>query len=69
MTNALPQTRPLLASFEEEIPEPVATKVAEYDEARMILLVDGAPALLERGLTPAGGTRITRVGQETVDDD
>ena len=69
MTNLTKTMRPLLTYFEEEIPAQKSALTTEYDESRMILLVDGKPACLEPGLTLAGSTKLTRVGQETVDDD
>jgi len=69
MTSSLTQLRPLLSFFEEEIPEQITATAIEYDETRMILLTDGKPALFEPGLVLSGSTKITRVAQETVDDD
>lgn len=69
MTSADSKIRPLLASFEEAVPEQTVTRVFEYDETRMILLADGRPALFEPEVALAGSTKITRVRQETVDDD
>jgi hypothetical protein len=69
MTNSPTKLRPLLSYFEEVIPEQVTAKAIEYDETRMILLADGEPALYEPGLVLSGSTKMTRVAQETVDDD
>lgn len=69
ITNERFKVRPLLTCFEEEIPEQATTQVIEYDETRMILLADGKPALFAQGLTLNGATKLTRVNQETVDDD
>lgn len=61
--------RPFLSQFEIEIPpeEKSAYKIS-YDADRMILMIDGAPAVERPDLLRDPQTRKTFIAQETTDD-
>lgn len=61
--------RPFLTRYEVDIPQCLPAREVEYDESRMILTVGGEPVDSALSLSLPGGTRYTRVGQETTDDD
>ena len=60
--------RPFLAQYEVEIPQSSPTGKIEYDESRMILLVDGNPAANASDLIVPNMTKDTFVRVETTDD-
>ena len=61
--------RPFLARYEVEIPQPASAGRLRYDEAAMILMAGDVPAASVPPPNLPGATRLTRVGQETTDDD
>lgn len=62
--------RPLLSRYEVEITQQPARGRVEYDDAAMILTVDGKPAVNAPSTpVPPKPTRLTFVGAETTDDD
>lgn len=69
-TNRGAKLRPLLSRYEVEIKKQPAKGRVEYDDAAMILTVDGKPAVnAPSSPVPPRPTRVTRVAIETTDDD
>jgi hypothetical protein len=61
--------RPFLSKFEVEIPpEEKSAFQISYDPERMILMIDGAPAVERPDLLREPQTRKTFIAQETTDD-
>ena len=61
--------RPFLARYEVEIPQPASAGHIRYDETSMILMAGDVPAASAPPPNFPGATSLTRVGQETTDDD
>ena len=61
--------KPLLAGYETDASTPVVAHLTEYDEDRMILVIEGQPAILNSGYYDMGATKVTFVKQETTDDE
>lgn len=69
MTSQRIGMQPFLARYEVEIREEPETPGIAYDDALMILLINGKPAYSTPGLNLPSGTKQTLVHQETTDDD
>lgn len=69
MSNEDERARPLLSKYEVEIPDETANQELQYDEEAMVLIVGGRPAANDPATPIPPGTKITRVGQETTDDE
>ncbi len=61
--------KPFLTNYEVVIPELTNEGSPEYDEARMILIVNGEPAALSVRDGIQRATKVTLVAQETTDDE
>jgi hypothetical protein len=61
--------KPFLAINEQEIITPSVAHPIEYDEDRMILVIDGNPAVLSSKYSEMVATKVTMVSQETTDDE
>lgn len=62
--------RPFLTNYETEIPARSPVARVEYDESRMILLVNGEPAMYQSGLVALQDSKDTdSVDVETTDDE
>jgi hypothetical protein len=61
--------QPFLARYEVEILEEPETSGIAYDDALMILLINGKPAYSTPSLNLPSGTKHTLVHRETTDDD
>lgn len=61
--------RPFLSQFEIDIPpEEKPSYQISYDDARMVLMIAGKPAIEQPELLREPTTRVTFVKQETTDD-
>lgn len=69
MSDGDERARPILSKYEVEIPGRPAHGELRYDEEAMVLTANGHPAAREPAAPIPPGTRITRVRQETTDDD
>ena len=61
--------KPLLAGYETNISTPIVTQLTEYDEDRMILVIEGEPAILREEYYEQAATKVTMVRQESYDDE
>lgn len=61
--------KPFLTNYEAVIPELTNAESPEYDEARMILVINGEPAALSVKDCIQRATKVTFVAQETTDDE
>jgi hypothetical protein len=69
MSNQSSNFSPFLTQYEVVVPQQSSDGKAEYDESRMILIVDGVPAVETPLLGFPSTTKRTRVDNETSDDD
>jgi len=61
------KARPFLTRYEIHHQQSEGNR-ATYDPTTMLLLVNGLPAALDSSFTDTGATRVTKVQQETTDD-
>jgi hypothetical protein len=69
MSDENKRARPLLSKYEVEIPDYPVGRELRYDEEAMVLMAGGRPAAAEQTVAILPGTKMTRVGQETTDDE